>query len=176
MRALGLTGPTDGSGGDQITIRLFNKKLDVRRLPKMVESRKAELLRRQNEPSRDLEEIEKEGDGENENEGEVEEEEVSEVAEREDEGRDFVDNLKIGDFIALFVPEEESPCGFLIGKVIDVADLPPSTSTGGKVTRDGVPVHWYTPASKLGKGRVSGLPFMKSFLACRRQRRSGGLT
>lgn len=72
MRALGLTGPTDGSGGDQITIRLFNKKLDVRRLPKMVESRKAELLRRQNEPSRDLEEIEKEGDGENENEGEVE--------------------------------------------------------------------------------------------------------
>ena len=73
----------------------------------MVESRKAELLRRQNEPSRDLEEIEKEGDGENENEGEVEEE-VSEVAEREDEGRDFVDNLKIGDFIALFVPEEES--------------------------------------------------------------------
>ena len=163
MRALGLTGPMDGSGGDQITIRLFNKKLDVKGLRRVVESRKAELLRRQNEPSRDLEEIEKEGDGENENEGEVEEEEVSEVAEREDEGRDFPDNLKIGDFIALFVPEEESLCGFLIGKVIDPAKLPPSTSTGGKVTHDGVPVHWYTPASKLGKGRGKWTPLYEKF-------------
>ena len=80
-----------------------------------------------------------------------------------DEGRDFVDNLKIGDFIALFVPEEESPCGFLIGKVVDMADLPPSTSAGGKVTQDGVPVHWYTPASKLGKGRGKWTPLYEKY-------------
>ena len=123
MRALGLTGPTDGSGGDHITIRLFNKPLNVEGLSKMVETRKAQL-RRQQQDEHSREEIEKEGDIENENEGEVEEEEELEVAEGDDGSRDFLDNLQIGDFIALFVPEEESLCGFLIGRVIVPAKLP----------------------------------------------------